>query len=120
MKRVTYVNLGFVTDDRVADALMSYARTLSLIDSADVVNVPGLDEAGVLRTFEMVIGPASQIISNGVDDERVEMAAEEVEKDLRQRQLQRLPPAEGVLLAALPPEHALATDLNDPNPPAAG
>jgi hypothetical protein len=117
VKRIAYADTVFVTDDGVADALMAYARTLALVSAADVVQVPGLDSSGVLRTFELLVGPASQMISSDVDDEPVAMAAEEAVEDLSQRRSKRLPPAEDVVLAGLPADDPEATDLNDPEPP---
>jgi hypothetical protein len=75
MKRVSYAEDSFVTDDGVADALMAYARTLGVVGKADVVQVPGVDGTGTLRTYELLIGPASQISSHDTDDAPVEMDA---------------------------------------------
>ena len=91
MKRVSYAEDNFVTEDGVADALMAYARTLAVVGKADVVQVPGIDGTGTLRTYELLIGPASQISSHDTDDAPVEMDAATAIARLRGEADQRLP-----------------------------
>lgn len=120
MHRIGYANTAFLTDSRIAGALMDYARTLSIVGAADVVRLPGVDRKGALRTFELVIGPASQMISNDVDEEPVPMPVEEALEDLRSRRRRRLPSAEGIIEAGLPAEDPAATGLADDEVPAVG
>lgn len=91
MKRVSYAEDHFLTDDRVADALMAYARRLGIAGKADVVEVPGVDDDGVLRTFELLIGPASQISSHDTDDAPVDMDVEAAVRHLRGQEEDQLP-----------------------------
>jgi hypothetical protein len=91
MKQVTYAEAGFVTDDGVADALMAYARTLAVVGTADVVEVPGVDGTGTMRVYQLLIGPASQIISHDTDDAPVEMDAATVIARLHRQEEERLP-----------------------------
>ncbi len=91
-KRVHYVNTNFLTDERIADALMNYSSALAIVNASDVVRVPGMGEDGKLHAYELVIGPASQLMS--VDEDSTLPAGlpvEEVVADLVNRSEQRLP-----------------------------
>jgi hypothetical protein len=61
MKRIAYAEEWLTTDDRVADLVLEYARTLARHDTADTVTIPVL-EGTVLRHAQILIGPSSQII----------------------------------------------------------
>ena len=93
MKRIVYASGGFLTDDSIADALMDYASVLAIVGSADVIKIPGLDDQGVVREMQLVIGPASQLLSVSTDEPTAEMDADEVAADLHQRARLRLPNA---------------------------
>ncbi|AWB95438.1 hypothetical protein DCE93_07000 [Agromyces badenianii] len=99
MKRILYASSGFFTDDAIAEALMEYASVLAIVDSADVVTIPGVDEDGKVREIMLIIGPASQLISMGSDAVSVDLDAEQAVNDLRQRIRRRLPSSIGVGVA---------------------
>jgi hypothetical protein len=92
-KRVHSVNPTFITDERIADALMNYASALAIVDVADVVRIPGVGEDGKLQAYELVIGPSSQLMSVTVDDIRLpeHIPVDEVVADLVDRSEKRLP-----------------------------
>lgn len=96
MKRILYAGGEFATDDAVADALMEYASVLAVVNSADVVTLPGLDGSGAIREFSLIVGPASQILAMGSDDASVDLQSEPTVSDLRDRAHRRLPNAIGV------------------------
>ncbi len=110
MQRIWYANGQFLTDDRIADALMDYARVLAIIDSADVVRLPGLDIEGNIREIQLIIGPASQILAMATDEPQRDMDAETIVAQMRQRAEQKLPNAVGAIGAGLPPSDPEATD----------
>lgn len=92
MQRVWYANAVFLTDDRIADALMDYATVLGVLDSSDVVRIAGLDEDGEVRDIQMVVGPASQILAMATGEvNTVVPATESVVADLRERSRSKLP-----------------------------
>lgn len=91
MKRISYANGDLLTDDAIADALMEYARVLAIVGSADVVTFPGIDRGGDVREVQLVIGPASQLLSTSTDEPTVEMEAEGAAEELRLRARRRLP-----------------------------
>ena len=63
MRRIVYAGTVFYTGDAIAEALLEYARSLALHNIADTVFVPGRTTQGDLDTVEVLIGPASQIVS---------------------------------------------------------
>src|SRR5690349_9376379 len=91
MKRILYATGSFLTDDVVADALMDYANVLAIVDSADVVHFPGVDDSGAVRDVQLLIGPSSQIAAIATDDESVDMPSAEAALELRRRAEVRLP-----------------------------
>jgi hypothetical protein len=103
MKRILYAGGEFVTADAVADSLMEYASVLAVVDSADVITVPGLDGAGTIRRISMILGPASQLVSMECDDPHVDLQAEGTVTDLQERARRRLPNAIGVAVAGAGP-----------------
>lgn len=117
MKRILYAGGGFLTDDAVADALMEYANVLAVVDSADVVALPGIDDEGKVREVKMIVGPASQIVSMGSDAEWVDLQPERALADLRARAMRRLPNSIGVAGAGTsgPAETDAESTSHDPN-----
>lgn len=91
MKRILYASGDFLTHDTVADALMEYAGVLAIIDSADVISIPGIDQDGEVREIRMLIGPASQIVSMSTDEPEVALDAEAAVAELHDRSERRLP-----------------------------
>ncbi|WP_431220857.1 hypothetical protein [Leifsonia xyli] len=67
MRRIVYAGTAFYTGDALAEALLEYARALARHDIADTVFVPGRTMQGDLDRIELLIGPASQIVSEPVD-----------------------------------------------------
>lgn len=91
MKRILYAGGSFLTDDVVADALMEYARVLAIVDSADVVEVPGIDADGTVQTMRLLIGPASQLLATSTDEVVSGLDVDSALSDLRERAHRRLP-----------------------------
>ena len=73
-EEIVYAGTAFYTGDALAEALLEYARALARHDIADTVFVPGRTMQGEVDTIELLIGPASQIVS-----EPVELVGSEVE-----------------------------------------
>lgn len=117
MQRVFYADQTFLTDERVAKALLAYARVLATVGQADVVRVPGVDEDGRVRHFELVIGPASQMLSRDTDDATVEMDVAGTVLDLTERLERRLPPVDARVFAGLPADDPEAGPLESDGSP---
>ena len=84
MRRVAYAGGSFLTGDRIADALLDYAATLARAGQADRVSIPALGTDDEILAFDLVVGPASQLIS-----EPIEFAGEELDDDALITELER-------------------------------
>lgn len=67
MMRVTYAGGSFLTGDRLAASLLDYAAVLARAGQADRVTVPGIGEDDRVTRFELLVGPASQLIAEAVE-----------------------------------------------------
>jgi len=64
MDRIHYSGDSILTGTRIARALLDYAKALSQAETSDTVELPTLDEGGIPGRSVLLIGPASQIISD--------------------------------------------------------
>ncbi|NRD27364.1 hypothetical protein [Frigoribacterium sp. VKM Ac-2836] len=62
MKRIHYADEYIVTGDAIAAAIVEYARSLALKNKSDMVDLPGMDRGGVHQRFQILLGPASQML----------------------------------------------------------
>jgi hypothetical protein len=95
MKRIAYAEEWLTTDDRVADLVLEYARSLARHETADTITIPVL-EGTVLRHAQILIGPSSQIIvveSDEVTPPHFEVESEVAITDLQSRLRQLSTPA---------------------------
>jgi len=67
MRRIVYAGTVFYTGDELAEALLEYARALGQQGVADTVFIPGRTMQGDVDEVEMLVGPASQIVSEPVE-----------------------------------------------------
>ena len=63
MDKVHYAGSSFLTGTAIARALLDYAQALGQAGASDTVDVPTLNEDGTQGRSEVLIGPASQILS---------------------------------------------------------
>ena len=73
MRRITYGGTVFLTGDRLAHALAVYAHALARHGRADIVLMPARTSAGAVGPVEMLVGPASQLLSEPWDDVELEI-----------------------------------------------
>jgi hypothetical protein len=85
MKRLAYAGGSLVTGDAVTDAVLDYAAALARAGQADRIRVPALGVDDEITVFDMVIGPASQLIAEPVDVDHDELVDPELVADLRLR-----------------------------------
>lgn len=76
MRKIVYAGSTFYTGDALAEALLDYARALARHGIADTIFVPGRTMQGETDEVELLLGPASQIVS-----EPVELVGEEIDDD---------------------------------------
>ena len=67
MRRIVYAGGTLYTGDAIAEALLDYARALARNGTADTVFVPAHTAEGDPGSIELLIGPASQLVSEPVD-----------------------------------------------------
>lgn len=91
MRTIAYLSQVLVTDDRVAELVLEYARTLAVHNTSDTVVIPVVDAAGLITTVEMLIGPASQMMMGPSNQEAVDLEPASTLAALRAR-INRLEP----------------------------
>ncbi|WP_150308373.1 hypothetical protein [Planctomonas psychrotolerans] len=64
MRRIHYANDVIVTADRVADAVLAHAQLLAIHHTSDTISIPVLSDDGRIGSSKLLLGPASQIISD--------------------------------------------------------
>jgi hypothetical protein len=84
MKRINYIGRDLLTGDRIADAIMEYATVLARRARADRVDIPVLIDDRVSHV-EVILGPASQLMVESVQDGREEPVDDALVADLEQR-----------------------------------
>lgn len=91
MRKIVYAGSTFYTGDALAEALMDYARALARHGIADTVFVPGRTMQGETDKVELLVGPASQIVSEPVELVGVEIEDQELVARLREMTVQLAP-----------------------------
>lgn len=69
MRKIVYAGGTFYTGNDLAEALLEYAGALARSSTAATVIVPGRTPDGAVGDVEVLIGPASQLVSEPVPDE---------------------------------------------------
>lgn len=106
MKRIHYTDEYMVTGDSIAGALVEYARALAMKEQSDTVDLPGMDRHGVHQRFQILLGPASQMLVSEERTDETEISDEPLVRDIESRmgRLRGEPdasqPAEGIPLDA--------------------
>jgi hypothetical protein len=85
MRRIVYAGSVFYTGDSIAEALLDYARALASRSMADAVFVPGRLASGETDKIEVLIGPASQVVSEPVEEYGPDLVDDSVVAELRER-----------------------------------
>ncbi|GGF29510.1 hypothetical protein [Subtercola lobariae] len=63
MKRISYSGGSFLTTDSVAGALLHFVAALGSSHRAEAIEIPVLHDDGREDTIQLVIGPASELVS---------------------------------------------------------
>lgn len=82
MRRVSYAGGFLDTSDAIAAAVLHYAATLANHDRADTIQVPAIGLPGGAETVELLVGPASQLVSSPIDDAGDDPAGDEFLADI--------------------------------------
>jgi len=85
MQKITYAGESFLTADSVATALLDFAAALAGAISAEPVEVPVVAEDGTPGRVQIVLGPASQIVTRPVETGMTEPPSEDFVQELERR-----------------------------------
>lgn len=85
MRRITYAGTSLLTGNDLAESLLDYARALAAQGSSDTVFLPARTASGSVEQVEILIGPASQLVSEPADLEGPEIVDTDAVADLRRR-----------------------------------
>ena len=91
MQEVVFAGGKFVTSDEVAEALLEYAAALANVNRAATIRVPAVVESGEAAHVTVLVGPASQLMSEDTSVVAGEPEGAEFVRQVRERveQLQR-------------------------------
>jgi hypothetical protein len=94
VKRIHYADEYLVTGDEIAAAVVEYARALALQNKSDMVDLPGMDRGGVHQRFQILLGPASQMLVSEEQTDEVEIDEDHLIVDIEARidRLRRVEP----------------------------
>lgn len=84
MKLIHYAGQQFLTSNSIADALLDYAAALARRGRADRVSIPVLSD-GAVSEVDVLIGPASQVVAEIVEDVGDGPQDDQLVDDLRRR-----------------------------------
>ncbi len=85
MKYVIYGDNRVMTGDAIAEAVLDYAAALGENGTTDIVEIPTADEHGFGVTAEMLLGPASQVMTEPAPEDELEPEDEALVNELRRR-----------------------------------
>ena len=85
MREIHYANGRLVTSDEVAAAVMEYAAALANRNEAATLDVPALGLDDGESRVELLVGPASQLMSQPIHDERTPPTDAEFLADVESR-----------------------------------
>ncbi|MGR0220931.1 hypothetical protein [Agromyces sp. ZXT2-6] len=83
MERIHYAGGVLLTGTEIADAIVDYAAALAARRTAASVDIPVRTEDGRTARAHMLIGPASQLVTEPVDSELDELVDEDLVASLR-------------------------------------
>ncbi|HSP51509.1 MAG TPA: hypothetical protein VLO00_01320 [Cryobacterium sp.] len=87
MKRIFHPGGSVVTGDDLADAVMHYAEALSLRPQVDVVDIPIIDETGLVGRIQILIGGSGQLVCVTAESAHSELLEPATVDTLRQKSL---------------------------------
>ena len=67
MRKVIYAGTAFYTGDRISAAILEFASALARQGASETVFVPARTESGELGEVEVLLGPASQLVTEPAD-----------------------------------------------------
>ena len=83
MDRIHYAGNSVLTGSAIAEALLEYAEALAKAGTSATVDIPTREEDGSLGRSKLLIGPASQLISDEEDSDYDEVIDEDLVASFR-------------------------------------
>jgi len=83
MDRIHYAGGELLTGSAIADAIVDYAAALASRRSAASIDIPIRGHDGVITRAHLLIGPASQLLTEPVETDAEELIDEELVSRLR-------------------------------------
>lgn len=85
MHEISYAGGTFVTSDEVAEVLIEYAAALANAERAESVEVPASGLATGEPSLQVLVGPASQLMSAPIESTDSVRGGEEFVAEIRKR-----------------------------------
>jgi len=85
MRRIHYAEGSILTGDALAETVVRYARALAQVGTADTVDLPILLDEGGFGRSQLLIGPASQLVTTPSDGDLPELVDAALVADLEDR-----------------------------------
>lgn len=73
VQKITYANTEHLTGDDIAVAVLEYSRALGEAGLAETIEIPVLDAEGHPSSATMLVGPASQIVTENTESDFPEL-----------------------------------------------
>lgn len=83
MERIHYAGGVLLTGSAIADAIVDYAAALAARRTAASVDIPVRTDDGRTARAHLLIGPASQLVTEPIDSEHDELVDEDLVANLR-------------------------------------
>ncbi|MFP7832644.1 hypothetical protein [Marisediminicola sp. LYQ134] len=68
MRTLKYASQTFVTTDEMAHAVIEFTAEMAKSEDSEAVTLPTVDAEGRVVEIDIVVGPASEVISTPADD----------------------------------------------------
>ncbi len=78
MQRIFYTTESLVTGDEIARALLEYAGALARANTAETVSIPIRRPDGTTIRATLLVGPASQLVSEDLDPDGQEELRDDI------------------------------------------
>ncbi len=73
MDRINYAGDSILTGTAIAHALLAYAQALAEVGASATVEIPTVGEDGTIARTEILVGPASQVLSTSTPTDLPEL-----------------------------------------------
>ncbi|MFC5792049.1 hypothetical protein EDM22_14765 [Agromyces tardus] len=83
MDRIRYAGGELLTGSEIAEAVVAYAAALGRSNSAASIDIPVRTNGGTTRRAHLLVGPASQLVTEPVDTDLEELVDAALVAELR-------------------------------------